>query len=172
MKKFFAQKAFLRWITQEGRRFVHKPHILEVRRDYFLVRFASITPRISCIIKKCGFVEIWAKYRKGSWHLWDILIDFDVVEKHNGYGQYFCSECKPPEMFGSRQDLWVNHSFEPLLEWCNENFRRNKWLYFFGRDGHFTHAAIWHSDKLDDARTEEYFVDSFPVVLGESGSRQ
>jgi hypothetical protein len=172
MKKYFALKTFRRWLAREGHRFRHRPLIQFVRREYFILRFSGITPKISCIISKSGRVEIWARHRK---ECWDILSEFDVSERRNDYSQYLCQLCdmafrngdkpEPPEMFTSREELWIKHSFEPLLEWCNEHFQRGRILFFQGRESSYTYAVIKSQEELGKMNAHEDFVCACPVVL-------
>ncbi len=149
-------------MTREGHRFLHKPSIQLLRRKYFILRFEGVTPKISCIITKSGRVEIWAVHRKENW---DILSEFDIHEQRNEYGQYFCQSCEAPEMFTSRENLWVKHSFERLLEWCNEHLQRSRMLFFLGREGHYTYAVIKRPEEGSKMKAHEDFVCACSVVL-------
>ena len=169
MKKYFVLKIFKRWIAGEGYRFRYRPFIQIIRKEYFILRFSGITPKISCIITKSGRVEIWAVHRKENW---DILSEFDLYEQRNEYGQYFCQSCEPPEMFTSREELWVKHSFEPLLKWCNEHLQRSRMLFFLGREGHYSFAAIKRHEELSKMKAAEDFVYACPVVLRDASVRE
>ena len=169
MKKYFVLKTFKRWIAREGFRFRYRPFIHIIRKEYFILRFSGITPKISCIITKYGRVEIWAVHRKENW---DILSEFDIHEQLNEYGQYFCQSCEPPEMFTSREELWVKHSFEPLLKWCNEHLQRSRMLFFLGREGHYSFAAIKRHEELSKMKAREDFVCAYPVVLRDASVRE
>jgi hypothetical protein len=180
MKKYFVLKIFKRWIAREGYRFFYRPFIHIIRKEYFILRFSGITPKISCIITNSGRVEIWAVHRKENW---DILIDFDIQEQCNGHGQYFCQLCEsafrngdwqePPEMFTSREELWVKHSFEPLLKWCNEHLQRGKMLFFLGGTGRgYWYAVIKGHGELSKMKAAEDFVYACPVVLQDASVRE
>jgi len=162
MKKYFVLKTFKRWIEREGHRFFYRPLIQIIRKEYFILRFSGISSKISCIITKSGRVEIWAVHRKENW---DILSEFDIHEQCNEYGQYFCQSCEPPEIFTSREELWVNHSFEPLLKWCNEHLQRSRILFFLGREGDYTYAVIKRHEELSKMKADEDFLCACPVVL-------
>jgi len=162
MKIYFALKTFKRWVSQEGHRFFYRPFIHIIRKEYFILRFTGITPKISCIITKSGTVAIWAAHRKENW---DILSEFDIYEQRNEYGQYFCQLCEPPKIFTSRKELWVKHSFEPLLKWCNEHLQRSRMLLFLGREGNYTYADIKRYEELSKMKAAEDFVSACPVVL-------
>jgi hypothetical protein len=178
MKNYFVLKTFKRWLAREGGRFCHRPMIQVVRREYFILRFSGITPKIGLIIKKSGMVEIYANHRR---ECWDLLHDFDVSEGRNEYRQYFCQLCdmafrngdnpNPPEMFLSREDLWIKHSFDPLLEWCNEHFQKGKMLFFQGGKGRgYWYAVIKGNEDLDKMKSDEDFVCACPVVLKDTSA--
>jgi hypothetical protein len=173
MRKYFVLKIFKRWLDREGHRFLHKPTIQRIRWKYFILRFEGVTPKISCIISRFGSVGIWVSHRK---ECWDGLADFDLYEKRNKGGQYYCELCDsafrtdyspdPPEMFTSREELWIKHSFEPLLEWCNEHLQRGKMLLFLGGKGRgYWEAVIRGNEELEKMKADEDFVYACPVVL-------
>ena len=51
---------------------------------------------------------------------WDILADFDVQEIRQPNG-YVCGFCLPEfrKLYPTRESLWINELFEPLLAWVN-----------------------------------------------------
>lgn len=52
---------------------------------------------------------------------WDLLIAYDVYPRKIADG-YICTECPPDaqHIHPSREALWRDHLFDPLLRWVNE----------------------------------------------------
>src|SRR5882724_7232445 len=119
MPKHFVRMTFDRWLAHNHARFRYPPHLMLQRKRYIELQFAGITPAIQCAISQEGMVGIYAIYQR-EW--WDSLADFDMVARRTSTGHYYCDACTPPEMFPSREALWVTHSFEPLLARTNAHF--------------------------------------------------
>ena len=122
MPRAFFRKAFRRWLGQNGHRFNRPPRITLQRRDYLELSFRGVSPQIK------GFIS----RDSTSFHIWhagqviDMLNDFDIdiVERRRSDGRYYCALClEPVDDYASRQALWEQHCFEPLLEWANACFQ-------------------------------------------------
>lgn len=161
MRKYLVLQTFKSWIAQNRSRFKYRPYLFLVRWNYFEFRFSGITPLIHGRISKNGNVEIPASY-KGEFL--DILTEFDVSKDHTLNGQYYCTERLEPEMFLSKDELWIRHSFEPLLEWINNEFNESRWLCLFESKGHSTRAVFMDAREAEQASREEDFVNARPVV--------
>jgi hypothetical protein len=131
MPKNFSQKTFDYWLKHNRRHFHYPPQLLRHFRDRSIYLFHGTNPAIQLYINSRGSVEIWINY-KGFF--WDIIADFDVYERRTPAGTYFCDLCdKDGQIFyPTRQDLWINHSFKPLLEWALENLIDSNRLYLLG----------------------------------------
>jgi hypothetical protein len=169
MPKNFVRKTFDRWIAHNARRFHYPPRVVLQRKAYFVLQFAGITPALRCRISTWGAVEIRVVYQRTEWDIlrdteWDILRDFDVSERRTSTGQYYCNLCTPPDMFVSREALWVTHCFEPLLAWTNDNFHGSQWLCLFGVKGHFSYAELKQAQDVPARMIAEHFVYACPVV--------
>jgi hypothetical protein len=56
-----------------------------------------------------------------------------------------CDLC-PPEsrsVFPNRAVLWIDHLFEPFLEWVDESLAKAKWLALYGSGGAFGKEEGW-----------------------------
>src|SRR5688572_25288931 len=113
MPKNFVRQTFAWWLTHSYLRFHYPPSLAMQRKEYFVLQFSGITPKLQCYISKWGTVEIRVIYQRTEW---DMLTDFNVYERCTSSGQYYYHACTPPGLFPSREALWITHCFEPLLE--------------------------------------------------------
>ncbi|MFZ4859723.1 MAG: hypothetical protein ACOYL3_25410 [Desulfuromonadaceae bacterium] len=122
-----------------------------------------ISPRIFTVISKGGgnFLQV-----SQNGQMWDGLIEFDAYYAKRPDGTYFCKFCKEPELFQSRQELLIRHSWEPMLEWMNNNFTERTWMCLYESDGGSTWVYLKQEDELELERANENFVEAFPVVMG------
>ncbi|WP_069065492.1 hypothetical protein [Sphingobium sp. RAC03] len=67
---------------------------------------------------------------------WDFLFDEDVVPVNDG-AAWFCSLCEPNDcrLFPSIEALWVDHLFDPLRRWIDEQLRPATALEYHRVDG-------------------------------------
>jgi hypothetical protein len=162
MPKHFVRKTFDRWLAHNHARFRYPPPLMLQRKRYIELQFAGITPAIQCAISQEGMVGIYAIYQR-EW--WDSLADFDLVARRTSTGHYYCDACTPPEMFPSREALWVTHSFEPLLGWTNAHFQASQWLWLC-RVGGMTWAGLQPMEALHSREIADHLVSACPVVRG------
>lgn len=165
MPKEFIHKAFEQWIYRNLKRFKYQPLIFKRRKDYIQLKFSGITSEILCHIDKRGQVLISIEYQD---QCWDIIAEFDVAEKRSAENKYYCELCLPEYrvFYSSKQELWEKHSFEPLLEWINENFLKSQWVCLFGGgETGFTIAKLREKQDVSKMTQDKYFFCAFPVVL-------
>jgi hypothetical protein len=160
MPKNFVRKTFERWLARQHAAFTHPPYLVLQRKEYFLLRFAGLTPALQCYISTWGSIEIRVMYQRT---LWDILTDFDISARRTGTGQYYCGLCTPREMFPSREALWVQHSFAPFLAWTNEHLHTEQWLCLLGRTG-VSWAVLKPGVEVHALSRAADFVYACPVV--------
>jgi len=127
----FVRRTFDRWLGQSITRFRHAPIIVVQRKNYFVLRFRRITPRLQCFIGWNWRVEIHVLHDGG---LWDILTDFDVGESRTAEG-YRCTLCLEPIDYPSRESLWIAEAFEPLLSWVEESLATAATLSIYEHPG-------------------------------------
>jgi len=157
MPKNFVRKIFDHWVRNNRYRFQHTPHVIKSRKNGFVFQFTGVAPQLQGHINKWGNFEIMV-YFQGKF--WDIVTEFDVFPCRTIQGQYYCSACKDayekgiakevPLLCTSRQELWVQHSFEPFLQWANENLQSSHRLCLGEAKGESTWASI---KTLKDAET-------------------
>jgi hypothetical protein len=154
---------FRQWAKDNKKRFHHSPYVYFFTQYQFGLQFNRISPRVYTVISKSGgnFVQV---SRNGL--MWDGLIEFDAYYARRQDGTYFCKLCKEPDLFQSRQELLIRHSWEPMLEWMNNNFTEKTWMCLYESDGGNTWVYLKQEDELELERANENFVEAFPVVRG------
>lgn len=158
MPSSFILKTFGCWLRQNRRRFRFQPVIVKRLKNCIQLRFKGISQKIQCVITQhCADI-----YVSHQGECWDILIDFGVAERKSSAG-YYCELCEPDTrgFFSTREELWIEHCFEPLLEWVNGSFDNSHWVYLLATKG-----ATWAEIKgKDDVKVDsKYLVHAFPVV--------
>lgn len=70
---------------------------------------------------------------------WDFLFDEDVMPVNDG-AAWFCSLCEPNDrhLFPSIEVVWVDHLFDPLCRWIDEQLRPANALEY-----HRVEGATW-----------------------------
>ena len=151
MPKNFSQRTFDNWLKQNRKTFSHPPQLFLRRRDYVEYSFQGINPAIRLSIKPIGFIEVWVDYQGTAW---DILADFDVHARRTSAGAYYCQLCDEESrvLYPSREDLWMDHSFKPLLEWSQENLIDTNRLCITGIEDHYTSSTLLPKDEIDARR--------------------
>ncbi|MBF0121272.1 MAG: hypothetical protein HQK79_20755 [Desulfobacterales bacterium] len=140
-----------------------QPIFLEKCKSYFTLIFSAVVPEIVCLVNKYGTVEIRVYYKS---EFWDIVWDFDVYERCDPKCKYYCNGCLPEykKFYSRRQELWINHCFEPLLKWTNETFIPSKWLYLGGEIEHGSRALIIDENEVKNSTKYNDFKHIFPIV--------
>lgn len=171
MVKYFVLKTFKHWLALNGERFRYRPYLSLIRKNYFEFKFQGITPFLHGYINKDGSVEIFGIYRGKCL---DIIADFDISVARTPSGQYYCRSCAEPpgpEMFPSREELWIKHAFEPLLEWSNEKFLESQWLCLVEVKDRYSYAEFKDIAEVEKEMLEEGFVHACPVVQSRKSLR-
>jgi len=164
MSKNFVRKTFDHWIKINRTNFKYQPRIVKSRKNYFELKFDGIAPELACLISNRGDCMITVDYNDTCW---DIICEFDVWERRNPKGQYYCDGCLPEykEFYSSREELRIKHCFEPLLKWTNENFNRSNFLCLWGDKEGSTSACIKTEHEVKDFMLGVDFSAIAPLVL-------
>lgn len=160
------QRTFLKWFAKSRSRFTMPPHIVSRTERMIVLTFPQLTA-LRVWVDSSIAISIWVEWGGSQ----DWIGDFECIPKKAGDGAYDCELCRDynnrfepgrPELvekYPTRQSLWINHSFEPFLEWCNKDLASSHWLALFkhGEDE-------WCEARLlpDDTETEKAYV-LFPV---------
>jgi len=177
-----AQRAFFAWLNEATPRF-KIPLCIEKRTDKDVIfSFVGIpaairgyltfdymcwerslnTRKKQFTVRKIsgGEVIISVDWQDQSW---DILLCLEVLPERTARG-YVCHECEPEarELFPSREALWKDHLFEPLLKWINEELATARAVGIYQtRDEGGTWAKLLYSnvDSESDYRIAELGID-------------
>lgn len=118
------------WLKENQHRFSRRPYVKNFKRDSFTMAFKEIQ-NLSITFNKSGIINVWCWSDK-KWTIFnaDILTDFDITERKNDQG-YYCDGCDPSTFYKTRQMLWDNKVFEPLLKWANEKLLPDNYLCIY-----------------------------------------
>ena len=161
MPKAFFRKAFDRWLVQNRGRFQHPPKITSQGRHHVAFSFRGVTQKIHGYVTRNG--TTFCIDHAGQ--CVDMLNDIDIEERRSRDGTYFCALCLEPIHYDSRQALWEQHCFEPMLEWANASFQPGQWLHIAVHHGGSSWAEIKsHNTYRQDSERFE-FLGAWPVLL-------
>ena len=141
MNRSFLYKNFRNWLKENRSRFKVEPYITDVTKDSFRVHFRGIRG-ICLVVNRGSEFSIWSfckdsiifesyknyygeivvnqKSRDEFNSLSDWVADFDLVCHRDTAGKYFCDLCDEGQpQFGTREELYRVHSYEPFLVWVN-----------------------------------------------------
>ena len=117
------------------------------------------------------FLEIYADWFKhppsftrkeeNTTNLWEMSC-FPEYEEGRGF---YCELCLPEyrKYYQDLESLYLEHTFKPLVEWCNKNFTHLNRLYVYHRKRIFSvylNPAEWISKEED---ISEYKIE--PVLM-------
>ena len=164
----FVRRSFDRWLGQNVSRFRHPPIIVEQRKNYFIICFRGITPRLRCFIGWKWRVEIHVMH---DGHLWDILTDFDLAERRTPDGKYFCAFCVEPIHYDSREALWIHESFELLFLWVNETLGEASRLLIYEKPGGGAKCVELLQEGEEPREHPDWLVATFQVADARSNAK-
>lgn len=125
----FPLRLFVRWITENRSSFVIPIAIDRTSRDAVHFHFQGVAKSLSGVLCRDGQLMVMASLEG---ECWDILIDFDLAERVAADRRYTCELCHPSSRkdYALRRDLWIEHSFVPLLQWINDVLAKNRFIEF------------------------------------------
>lgn len=133
-------RTFLRWLHDNQSLFITPPFRIIKRTDRFLAfTIPGLNPALSFGLStwELGVHVEW----QNTW--WDALVFFESWPEAVSEG-YICTFCESDGRitYPSREALWINHDFEPFLEWVNTELTRTRWLALYGKPDHSTWAEL------------------------------
>jgi hypothetical protein len=162
MRDSIILKIFDSWLEKNRERFLFEPMIYKRRKRYLQYSFKGITPALYWFIDNQHQSMICADY-KGE--IWDIIAEFDVWQSKNKKG-YYCSGCEEEDRkyYKNKSELWIDHCFEPLIEWTNNEFTNNKWLCFFAMRQAPEYGSTWYrfsnEENITDLQSEKELIEA------------
>jgi len=140
------QRAFDRWYRASQDRFAIKLEFIRRTDSCLTFGFQGVNRIIDVSLSNDLSVHV-------TWDdtSWDMLLSLDAFPKRVR-GGYVCTECDPAirQTFPSREALWEDHLFEPLLEWVNENLAPAEALRLYGAGGMTTAKLTKGEPNRDD----------------------
>lgn len=152
------QRAFFTWLDEARPRLKQNISILLRTDRHVEFAFPSATDALRGSLNRSGLV-VAVEYEATCW---DLLVAYDAVPKKVADG-HICKLCLPDSqtVFASREDLWRDHLFDPLLRWINEELATATGLALFEGKG-YTRAGLVRAPVTDP--------DVFKII--ELGRRQ
>lgn len=137
------QRYFLNWLEVNHARLAI-PLTLESRTDrQVTLNFEGITRALEITLTH----EIGVHAMKNA-EWWDALLFFEAWPVKTDQG-YICRWCKPEYIrpYPTRKALWVDHLFEPFLDWVNETLNQMEWLSLSQTDCGGVRWAELHKER-------------------------
>jgi hypothetical protein len=133
-------RTFFSWLQDNQSRFVTPPFHLINRTDCFMTfNIEDLNPAISFGLSR------WELGVHVHWQgvYWDSLIYFESLPKAVA-GAYKCNFCEleSHKTYHSREELWIDHDFEPFLDWVNTELTQKHWLALSGTADNSTWANL------------------------------
>ncbi len=137
------QRAFVRWFAENYPRFAVPVRISRITAKSVTLIFPGYP---SCLSVSLCAHDLNVDVNWQGIH-WDMVISLDAYMARTANG-YQCKLCITPEMFPSRESLWIDHLYEPFLKWVNEELASARWLEISGfDDGGVTWAHLVQADS-------------------------
>jgi len=151
IKLDIANIVFEKWFNKNQYRFNTKPIISKQTKDGFIIEFEGIIKNISIIVRPIPEVSFIFEY-DGEW-VDSLDIAYIGQEMYNPEKGYYDSDRVNGifTYFDTREELYINDVFEPLIEYCNEYLTDKHSLYMCISQG-FSYASIDFSNDNDCKR--------------------
>lgn len=158
------------WLLENYAKFNYKPYIVECKSkgkyQYMIIQFEHI-PHMFFRIDSSGqavmFVYECQQY-------WDIIFDCDLFSAKTPDGKYYCKLCneyrkstgKQLKFWNSSQNMWNEHVFDAMLQWCNANFSPLSIIACYGIPGEASWGA--HIVLIEDKNNLDKYSTLLPIV--------
>jgi hypothetical protein len=147
--------------------FKYPPFFIRKEENNVLIyRFKGVNPKLELCVRNdndCGIVykDIPDDCSLYTTNLWEMSC-FPEYEEERGF---YCELCLPEyrKYYQDLESLYLEHTFKPLVEWCNKNFSHLNRLYIYHRKRIFSvylNPAEWISKEED---ISEYKIE--PVLM-------
>lgn len=142
-------RAFVRWFETARSRFLLPVRITQRRRYSHTLDLGAYAGALTASIRVGRRANGWAGWVSVSilanWkgHAIDTVFDLDLKMTHASNG-HACGECLPEyaKSYPSREALWIEHNFEALLAFVNDQMAKAETLNLYVTDGGSSWAAF------------------------------
>ena len=156
------QGAFITWHATNKDRFLI-PVSVKMRHDRSLtILLHGVNPIIKISLDDRDLVA--ATELQGR--CIDLLFSFESCPTKLAGGRYCCELCtdEPQRVFESLEDLWIDHLFEPFLEWVNETLVPSPWLSLNDVGGATYAKLLQENPTTELVQTDDSFSIVVPVM--------
>jgi hypothetical protein len=136
------QKSFLSWLSVNHNKFLIPVKIGQRDKTLLEFSFEGITSHIRPALNLYE-IGLYVYHQKQIWDSFEFL----ECRISSNFTSYYCSMCKgeaaePLRYFLTPEELWIDHIFEPLLEWVNTKLYPASWLPLYGNNRSSTFAEL------------------------------
>lgn len=168
MRRAFFHRNFKKWLKENRNKFSYIPYLYEVKRKSFKVFFVGLKGYVYLQVTKNGEFSIWTKIRSSKIkYPWDCLADFDITEKKHG-NLFSCGLCEVPRSskvgLFKRDELHIEHSYLPLLQWCNQNLIYGNCLINFKVSNKESGGSMIINSLEYQSRENSGFFDGIEII--------
>ena len=155
-------RCFTRWLRENKSRFPYEVTVI-AKKNASALKFQGVCPELKIsVYRNYNLYSVTASAIYQS-EMWDLIWDLDLIVAKEGV-YYYCILCDKAKRYKTKRELYIDHNFEPLVEWVCENLTPNNYLCFYGEVDSMTCARIEKSPR-------DKCVYSTPVVLDKSRVR-
>lgn len=150
MKKLSLTRYFTKWLDDNAHRFKNPPEIIRRKNGALYLKYPNIISAIEPCFRS-GAITVYVNYPDTE-SCFDAVIDIDFDLGKTKAGEYYCTLCDysgKRKLYGSIEDILVDHQFEKFLEWSNKNIIENSFVGLFSvHDGGLMWAKLIPKNKL------------------------
>jgi hypothetical protein len=142
------QHSFFRWYRKNRTRFLIPFRISKISADYVKMYFQNYPDCLSVSLSR-NAIGVYVEWQGEPW---DELIDYDASPFPTS-GGYKCKQCvyengDSATLFSSREEMWLDHVFNPFLNWVNTVLAPARWLRISSvGDGGATWAKVIRDEE-------------------------
>ena len=170
IKSFDKSEAiFHKWFQENKHRFNTKPIAKAGHGYYFEGVIKNVHLEISWLPESMIFFDSFETNDYGDDNNFDQhVIDYIMMERYHPQKGYYDADRTDEvyDYFPTREALYINNIFEPIIEYCNEYITPKHSLYLFDHYG-MTSAFIGKTDESSDEKVKRRigsdFIDDLSV---------
>jgi hypothetical protein len=145
-------------------RFRFIPYITDVKKNLFTVKFHGLGNIVFLKVQKGHEFSMWTNLVSQRINYpWDWVADFDLLEQKSSRG-YSCGLCEGDykKYYLNRKDMYIEHCYEPFLEWCNEKLVVGHYVLNMGKIDHGGCSRFCTKSDLETIHKNE-LIDVFEI---------